>query len=202
MPGSIARMRRIPRALAAALVGAVASIPVSAGAAHAADSTGKCPAFSLTNAAKTPLAFHARVAGAGKKASNGTVSYPVTVVKMLKGVPVSKIRVTLNPGPCQPKSLITDEDYYFFVIPKGSQYIVAGTQPMVQTYTDKLQAQIGKVFPAAQPQQVEPEPVRYGKAQLDPVSPLTKLVAPGVGLTVIGLLGFLVVWLVGRRTTV
>lgn len=193
-------MRRIPRALAAAaLVGAVASIPVSTTGAQAAPAP-KCPTFDLAKAVKAPFVFHARVTGAGKKAAKGgTVVYPASVMKPLKGVPATKVTLTLNPGPCQPKTLAADEDYYFFVIQKAGTYIVAGTQPMYATYTDKLQAQVSKYFPGTPPP-AEPQKVNFGHSQLDDVSSLTSLAAPGVVLILIGALGFLAVLLFGRRT--
>lgn len=196
-------MRRIPRALAAAaLVGIVAAIPLSTGAADAAPPA-KCPAFNLTTAAKAPVVVHARVIGATKKTGkSGALIVPTSVMTTLRGAPVTKMNVTLNPGPCQQKSLVLDEDYYFFVTKTGASYVASGTTPQVAAYTDALEAQVSKLFPGHEPPPPPiPQAVQFGKAQLDDVSSMATLAGPGIALVGIGVLGFLVVWLVGRRTT-
>ncbi|TQL66173.1 hypothetical protein FB381_0021 [Nocardioides albertanoniae] len=162
----------------------------------------KCPAFKLSEAVKEPLVFHARVTGAGRPTKKGgPVEYPVTVVKALKGVTAgSSLKVALNPGACQKKSLTTNEDYYFFVQPKGSSIIAAGTQPRVAEYTDRLQAEIAKEFP----EEITPEPQQVSFTEPD--SPegqkLVKVAAPGVVLLVLGILGLAVVQVLGRRKVV
>ena len=162
----------------------------------------KCPAFKLSDAVKEPLVFHARVTGSGKATKKGgPVEYPVTVVKALKGVTGgSSIKVALNPGACQQKSLTTNEDYYFFVQQKGGTILAAGTQPRVEEYTDKLQAEIAKKFP----EEIAPEPQQVSFSE--PASPqgqnLVKVAAPGVILVILGLLGLVIVQILGRRKVV
>ncbi|MGH3350414.1 MAG: hypothetical protein ACRDPS_07085 [Nocardioides sp.] len=222
MTGLICGMRRVPRSIAAVALAAAAitmssasamaapvtspaaapvTAPVTAPATAPVTAPAKCPAFKLSEAVKEPLVFHARVTGAGKATKRGgPVEYPVTVVKALKGVTGgSSIKVGLNPGACQKKSLSTNEDYYFFVQQKGGSIIAAGTQPRVEEYTDKLQAEIAKEFP----EEIAPEPQQVSFSE--PASPegqkLVKVAAPGVVLVVVGLLGLAVVQLLGRRKT-
>ncbi|MEI7056192.1 hypothetical protein WBG06_10285 [Nocardioides sp. CCNWLW239] len=205
MTGLIFAMRRVPQILAAvalAVTAAVTTSPATASAAPATapvTTTAKCPAFVLSDAVKEPMVFHARVTGPGKAANKGgAVTYPVTVVKALKGVTSgSNLKVTLNPGVCQKKSLTANEDYYFFVQPKGDTILAAGTLPRVEEYTDKLQAEIAKEFPDV----IAPEPQQVSFSE--PASPegakLVEVAAPGVALVVVGLLGLIIVMILGRR---
>jgi hypothetical protein len=201
--GLIFAMRRVPQFLAALAFAVTAVVMTSPAPASAAPVTApaKCPAFELSDAVKEPLVFHARVTGPGKATKKGgPVVYPVTVVKPLKGVAGgSNLQVALNPGVCQKKSLIDDEDYYFFVQKKGDTILAAGTQPRVQEYTDKLQAEIAKEFPEV----IAPEPQQVSFSE--PASPegqqLVKVAAPGFVLVGVGLLGLLIVQILGRRKT-
>ena len=194
-------MRRVPQLLAALALAVAAVVMTSPAPASAAPATApaKCPAFKLSDAVKEPLVFHARVTGPGKATKKGgPVEYPVTVVKALKGVTGgSTVKVGLNPGACQKKSLTTNEDYYFFAQPKGRSIIAAGTQPRVAEYTDRLQAEIAKEFP----EEITPEPQQV--TFTEPDSPegqkLVKVAAPGVVLVVVGLLGLVIVQIIGRR---
>ncbi len=201
MTGLIFAMRRVPQFLAAVALAATAAVTTSPAPASAAPVTApaKCPAFKLADAVKEPLVFHARVTGPGKPTKTaGQVVYPVTVVKALKGVTGgSSLKVVLNPGVCQPKSLIANEDYYFFAQKKGDTILAAGTQPRVEEYTDKLQAEIAKEFPEV----IAPEPQQVSFSE--PASPegqkLVEVAAPGVVLVVVGLLGLIIVMILGRR---
>lgn len=201
MTGLIFGMRRVPQFLAALALAVTAVVTTSPAPASAGPATApaKCPAFVLSDAVKEPMVFHARVAGPGKATKKGgPVVYPVTVVKALKGVTGgSSLEVALNPGVCQKKSLTDDEDYYFFVQKKGDTILAAGTQPRVQEYTDKLQAQIAKEFPEV----IAPEPQQVSFSE--PASPegqqLVKVAAPGFVLVGVGLLGLLIVQILGRR---
>lgn len=205
MTGLIVAMRRVPQLLAVVALAATALVTTSPAPVSASTATSpvtapeKCPAFKLGDAVKEPLVFHARVTGAGKAAKKGgPVVYPVTVVKALKGVSGgSSLRVALNPGPCQPKSLTTNEDYYFFAQKKGSTILAAGSAPRVEEYTDKLQAQIAKEFPEV----IAPEPqqVSFSAPDSPEGQQLAKVVAPGVVLVVVGLLGLIIVMILGRR---
>lgn len=203
MTGLIVAMRRVPPYLAAVAMVALAIVTMSPAPATAEPATApaKCPAFVLSDAVKEPMVFHARVNGPGKATKRGgPVVYPVTVVKPIKGVAGgSNLQVTLNPGVCQKKSLTDDEDYYFFVQKKGDTILAAGTQPRVQEYTDKLQAEIAKEFPEV----IAPEPQQVSFSE--PASPegqqLVKVAAPGFVLVGVGLLGLLIVQILGRRKT-
>ncbi|MEU0315153.1 hypothetical protein [Nocardioides sp. NPDC006273] len=203
MTGLIFGMRRVPQFLAALALAVTAVVTTSPAPASAGPATApaKCPAFVLSDAVKEPMVFHARVTGPGKATKKGgPVVYPVTVVKALKGVTGgSNLQVALNPGVCQKKSLTDDEDYYFFVQKKGDTILAAGTQPRVQEYTDKLQAEIAKEFPEV----IAPEPQQVSFSE--PASPegqqLVKVAAPGFVLVGVGLLGLLIVQILGRRKT-
>jgi hypothetical protein len=199
--GLIFAMRRVPQFLAALALAVTAVVTTSPAPASAAPAMApaKCPAFVLSDAVEEPLVFHARVTGAGKATrKGGPVVYPVTVVKALKGVTGgSNLKVTLNPGVCQKKSLTTNEDYYFFVQKKGDTILAAGSLPRVEEYTDKLQAEIAKEFPEV----IAPEPQQVSFSE--PASPedqkLVEVAAPGVVLVVVGLLGLIIVMILGRR---
>ncbi|NYI80437.1 hypothetical protein [Nocardioides panzhihuensis] len=203
MTGLIVAMRRVPPFLAAVAMVALAIVTMSPAPATAEPVTApaKCPAFVLSDAVEEPMVFHARVTGAGKATKKGgPVVYPVTVVKALKGVTGgSNLKVALNPGVCQKKSLTAYEDYYFFVQKKGDTILAAGTQPRVEEYSDKLQAEIAKEFPEV----IAPEPQQVSFSE--PASPegqqLVKVAAPGFVLVGVGLLGLLIVQILGRRKT-
>lgn len=203
MTGLIVAMRRVPPYLAAVAMVALAIVTMSPAPATAEPVTApaKCPAFVLSDAVEEPMVFHARVTGPGKATKRGgPVVYPVTVVKALKGVTGgSNLEVALNPGACQKKSLTTYEDYYFFVQKKGDTILAAGTQPRVEEYSDKLQAEIAKEFPEV----IAPEPQQVSFSE--PASPegqqLVKVAAPGFVLVGVGLLGLLIVQILGRRKT-
>lgn len=201
MTGLIFAMR-VPQFLAAVAMVVLTIVTMSSAPATAAPVTApaKCPAFVLGDAVKEPLVFHARVSGPGKAATQGgPVVYPVTVVKALKGVTDgSNLKVALNPGVCQPKTLSDDEDYYIFGQPKGAgTVVVAGSVPRVQEYSDKLQAEVAQEFPEV----IAPEPQQVSFSE--PTSPegqrLVELAAPGIALVVVGLLGLIIVMILGRR---
>lgn len=203
MTGSMGAMRRLPLlALLVALTGILVGVPT--GSSYAAPG---CPPFNVNSAVRAPAIFDGRVTSAPRvNRALRAVMYSVQVQTSLKGTARGTVAVALVRGPCSlGRTLKLNEDYYFFVNPnaRGTGWVAPGTAPTVVPYTEPVTQQLHALLDRPSPTPTPtptPTPVTFARPTAGEPSSFTRVAAPGAALVIIGLLGYLVVRRLGRRT--
>jgi hypothetical protein len=130
-----------------------------------------------------------------------TRSYRVKADRVYRSSLVTdKVTVTAAVGTsCDVPTLEKNRRYIFFVTEKGSQLLASpATARAGHELTRRVEARLGN---GVQPHSTPPATAEFTKvADASPPS-LSRLVAPGVALVIVSLLGLLVVGRAGRRTT-
>jgi hypothetical protein len=175
-------------------------------AAHAAAApAGRCAPQSLNKDVKhADVVFRGivdRAMGARGPADDRTRTYAVTADRVYKASLVAdQVRVTtMLSSACPPPKLKKGKRYIFFVTEEGSRLVsTQATARATHELTSHVEAKLGGGKP---PRSAPPVNAEFTKVADAAPPALSRLLAPGVALLILSLLGLLVVARMGRRTT-
>jgi len=150
------------------------------------------PLAPATAVQQAQAVFTGVVTGAGQADTSRTPSRfttPVTVKQSLKGPASGQVNVVTHGGSCGVGQLQKGATYLFFVNRQGKTWMAPGR---LGTTSRGVAAAVAQVQTA-----LAPPTVTFGAPQVGPPTALKRVIAPGVALVIIGLLGLL---FVRRRT--
>jgi hypothetical protein len=201
--------RVLTRSLSAGLAACILLLAPGAAAARADTQPPECKPGTVADSTKNAMAvFTGEVTGSTREdrpAGQQGAYFPhdVTVTRVYQGeVDSDAAVVRTETGPareCGLGRLSTGTEYMFFVDGSGDPWVATGTggtAPVTAELVAKVERLLGE---GTDPVPAEPEPAEFFPVEVDAPQTLSRAVAPGLALVLIGLLGLVLVrWLASR----
>lgn len=197
-------IRPVRRTLAAAATAvAMLAVPLATAPAHAAPAPG-CPTTTLDqDIARAGVVFRGEVKRVGAVRGDGkqrTRAYRVLSDRVFQSSLIQPtVVVTARVGTkCALPPLTKGTRYIFFVDERGARLMA---MPATSKATSRLTRQVvNRLGSGAQPEPPPPAAAEFTKVADATPPAVSRLLAPGAALLIIGLLGLLVVGRLGRRS--
>jgi len=142
---------------------------------------------------------------ADRTESGSRISYTVSSGQVYKGsVSTEQVTVTTDSRPrsCGLPTLVAGDEYVFFTQERGDELTTGrgtGTARATEAYVARVEALLGSGHPAVAPPPPPAEAVNFDTVASPPAE-LSRVVAPGVALVLVGMLGMvLAAWRARRR---
>ena len=191
----------VRRALGAVVPVALLGVASLVGAPAQARTAAPCPQLSLHQQIKrADVVFRGVVRKVRPVHGKGTHRLGTYLVKADRvyqsSLVADTVVVTAKVGAaCPPPTLVRGKRYIFFVTEQGPRLVsTSATARATPKLTDRVVARLGS---GAQPRPLPPPKAHFTKVADASPPPLSRLLAPGVALIVLSLLGLVVL---GRRT--